>query len=198
MIYIIGLGNPGEEYENTRHNFGFCVLDLLAKKYDGMFKEKTYGKTTVHESKIKIARSSVILIKPQTFMNNSGMVISALKLLKKDAEKVMVIHDELAIAEGTLKVSFNKSAGGHKGVESIIKAIKTEGIARIRIGAAPATPSGKLKPLRGEKEVLDRILKQMPPAQFKKMQPIFKNAVTAAEIFAEEGIGKAMTIGNNL
>lgn len=131
-------------------------------------------------------------------MNNSGMVISALKLLKKDAEKIMVIHDDIALAEGTLKVSFNKSAGGHKGVESIIKAIKTEGIARVRIGAAPATPSGKMKPLRGEKEVLDRILKQMPPAQWKKIQPVFKNAVLAAEIFTEEGIGKAMTLVNGL
>jgi peptidyl-tRNA hydrolase, PTH1 family len=143
MNIIIGLGNPGEKYDNTRHNVGFIAIDALAEKL---------GLTWETSAKLKaeIAKApGLILVKPQTFMNNSGYcvmaVMSYFKLLPKKlgvlkvkgvnlSATLTVIHDDLDIELGKYKISVDSRSAGHQGVESIIKHLKTKNFKRLRIG----------------------------------------------------------------
>ncbi len=161
MSYIIvGLGNPGSEYENTRHNTGRILVTWFGKSLDAEWKTDKKLNAQIAKVKIKVHRgeTSVSLILPDTFMNKSGNFIKPLypigkTSVVKEAEKMVVIYDDLDLPFGTTKISFNKSSGGHKGLESIIKAVKTEKFARIRVGISPTTPSGKTRPLRVAKQV---------------------------------------------
>ncbi len=142
MNLIIGLGNPGKKYDYTRHNVGFMVLDEIAHHYHLNWEKEEKHKTLIAKG------SDYILVKPQTFMNNSGQTASSLlryyKLLprtifgvKKDSDltnSLTVIHDELDLPLGTYKISTNSSSAGHNGVQSIIDHLKTKNFTRIRIG----------------------------------------------------------------
>ena len=142
MSYIIvGLGNPGEEYKNTRHNTGRIILEQIRKKNDCNEWEKD-KKTNSLVSKGSIGKEKVLLVEPEGFMNKSGSSLKTLITSVKKANSLIVIYDDLDLPIGTMKISFNKSSGGHRGVESIIKAIKTQEFIRFRIGISPATASG--------------------------------------------------------
>ena len=112
MYIIVGLGNPTEEYAHTRHNSGRMAVDFVSKN----------------------AKTEAKFIFPDTFMNKSGSFVAKIVKSKKAAEKLIVIYDDLDLPLGSLKVSYNRSSGGHRGLESIIKALKTEAFIRIRIG----------------------------------------------------------------
>lgn len=132
MKLIIGLGNPGIEYEESRHNTGFKVIDefadfarieLTQHKFQGL-----YGSGMINGEKI-------ILFKPLTYMNNSGdAVLEIVNFLKIDVDDIVVIYDEMAFKPGTIKLRLSGSSGGHKGMQSIIENLKTENIKRIRVG----------------------------------------------------------------
>lgn len=132
MKLLIGLGNPGQEYENTRHNIGFMVLDEVAKnlnlkfnkeKFKGLFCEKT------------INGEKIILFKPLTYMNLSGDAVrNIVDYYKLDLDDIIVIHDDLDLPTGKLKIKHGGSSGGHKGVESIIKNLNSEDFKRLKIG----------------------------------------------------------------
>ncbi len=133
---IIGLGNPDEEYQNTRHNVGFMFLDYLAKKIDANDFEED-KKSNALTSKSKIDKTTVILAKPLCYVNKSGEVVSKLaKFYKAKPADVVIVQDDLDIEFGSFKNSFEKNSGGHKGVESIIRAIKTNKFYRLRIGTS--------------------------------------------------------------
>lgn len=136
MKLIIGLGNPDERYQNTRHNVGFMFLDYLAKKIDANdFAEDKKSNALV--SKSKIEKTSVILAKPLSYVNKSGeVVLRLIKNYKLKINNLIVVHDDLDIEFGSFKNSFEKNSGGHKGVESIIKALKTNKFYRLRIGTS--------------------------------------------------------------
>lgn len=133
MIIIAGLGNPGREYETTRHNAGFMTIDVLAKKYGIDVTEKKHkaiiGKGVIEGNK-------VILAKPQTYMNNSGESIRELvDYYKPDVEtEVIIIYDDITLDVGGLRVRKKGSAGGHNGMKSIIAHLGTEEFQRIRVG----------------------------------------------------------------
>ena len=189
MNYIIvGLGNPGQEYENTRHNTGRIAVESLAKKI-GLSSEEWYEdkKLKSEVAKTKIGKNFVLLIKPNTFMNKSGDAVRPLIKSKKAAETLVVAHDDLDIPFGKIKISFNKSAGGHKGVESIIKAVKTEGFIRMRIGISPTTASGKMKKPSGEDAVTSSILGKFKPSEMEVLKKIMKNAAMGLESIVTEG-----------
>ena len=191
MHYIVALGNPGEEYKNTRHNVGRIVLEEFFKKND--FSEWTLNKKLkALSSEGKIGKEKVLLIEPETFMNKSGLSLQPIITSKKKAEMLIVIHDDLDLPIGKFKISFNKSSGGHRGVESVIKAIKTEAFIRVRIGISPATPSGKLKKPKGEKEVGDFILGEFKKSEMETLKKISKKVATALEMIITEGREKAM------
>lgn len=192
MYWIIaGLGNPGEEYENSRHNTGRVVLDYFRKKNDFSDWEKN-KKLNALASKGKLARQNVLLIEPETFMNNSGKAIASLVKSKKQAEQLVVIHDDLDLSLGATKISFNRGAGGHKGIESIRRAIKTEAFVRLRVGISPATLSGKIKKPKGEKAVYDFILGNFKPKEMEILKKVAKKVSEALEAIVSEGKGIAM------
>ena len=131
MKLIVGLGNPGNEYNNTRHNIGFYYLDLFANKLNISFKEKFNGMYC----KIKIGNEDVILLKPLTFMNLSGeSVIKFVNYFKIKVEDILVIHDDLDINLGRIKLKDNGSSGGHNGIKNIIFNLNSENFKRLKIG----------------------------------------------------------------
>ncbi len=139
MIIFLGLGNPGKKYSGTRHNVGFFALDKFKEEKD--FPEFKKRKQSLISEKDNIA-----LIKPMTFMNNSGLV-----LRKEKFDQLIVIHDDLDLKSGEVKISQNRGPGGHKGIESVIKETKTKDFVRIRVGI-----SLEKKPLDPKRFVLKR------------------------------------------
>lgn len=193
MSYIfVGLGNPGEEYEKTRHNAGRMLLEFFAKEMDAP-EWKTDGKLNANITKVKVGKSSVTLVLPNTFMNNSGKSVKPLVSTLKDAEKLVVIYDDLDLPFGTNKISFNKSSGGHRGLESIIKALKTEKFARVRVGIAPTSPTGKIRKPQGEDKVMKHILGQFKPEEVLALKKLSKKVTQALTTFVTSGLEKAMT-----
>lgn len=192
MAYIfVGLGNPGDEYKLTRHNTGRILLEGLAKSLDAEWKVDKKLNSTV--SKVKIGKTPVTLVLPDTFMNNSGKAVKPLITSVKGAEKLLVIYDDLDLPFGTNKISFNKSSGGHRGLESIIKSIKTEKFARIRVGISPTTPSGKIKKPKGEDAVTKVIMGKFKDDEMKELKKLSKKVNEALETFVSEGLEKTMT-----
>lgn len=192
MAYIIaGLGNPGDEYEGTRHNVGRMVLEHFAKKQD-LDDWKDDKKLKARTTKGKVGKESVVLIEPETFMNNSGKALAPLVTNKKQAERLIVVYDDLDLPLGALKISFNRSSGGHRGLESIIKALKTQAFVRLRVGVSPTTPSGKLKKPQGEKAVIDFILGTFKPKDLEVFKKTLKKTTEALELLVTEGREIAM------
>lgn len=136
MKLIIGLGNPGQPYQKTRHNLGFMVLDQLAKKYaTKTAKWKKSTNTDASYLRIEINGQEIELFKPLTFMNNSGRAVAyAVKKHNFEPSDMLVIHDDIDLPLGELRVQKNRGAAGHKGVQSIIEALGTKDFSRIRIG----------------------------------------------------------------
>ncbi len=192
MSYIfVGLGNPGEEYEGTRHNTGRILLTILGKQYDAEWKEDK--KLSAKVAKIKVGKSPVTLVLPDTFMNNSGKSVKPLVTSIKGVEKLVVVYDDLDMPFGNSKISFNRSSGGHRGLESIIKAIKTEKFARVRVGISPKTPAGKMKKPSGEDSVMKVIMGKFKPEEMLVLKKIGKKVTEALETFVSGGLEKAMT-----
>ena len=192
MTYLIGLGNPGSEYENTRHNVGRDFVDYVANKND--FPDFKF------DPKLKAWRSAgvldgkkITLLKPDTFMNNSGVTLKGLTLSAKQIESVVVAYDDMDLGLGNLKISFNRGSGGHNGLASIIKAAKTEKFARFRFGVSPTNAKGVAKKPIGEDKVLKFILSAPKPDDRKILTKTFKTAMEALAVFANDGLQKAMT-----
>jgi len=173
---IAGLGNPGKEYDGTRHNIGRDFLMAIEKK-EGE-KGKLFGK-------------KVTVLLPDTYMNNSGAAFKKLVTSKKQAEQLVVLQDELDLPLGKVKLSFGSSSGGHNGINSIHKALKTKDFVRIRIGISPATPSGKLKKPTGEKEVVAFVLGKFKATEQDKLKKAKKLVRDALELLVTEGRDKA-------
>ncbi|MGB8815715.1 MAG: aminoacyl-tRNA hydrolase [Minisyncoccia bacterium] len=188
---IVGLGNPGEEYENTRHNVGRIVVEEFAKMNDFdelVFDKKVKGLTASG----KVGKSKVLLLEPETFMNKSGDSVKCVIKSKKDALGMILIHDDLDLPFGKFKISFNKSSGGHRGVEAVIKAINTTEFARVRVGISKSTPSGKLKKPTTEKDVIALILGKFSKSEFEVMKKVSVSASEALKMIIEEGREKTM------
>ncbi len=176
MKLIVGLGNPGEEYENTRHNTGRIMVGMVEKKIN--FKDK------------------IRFVLPDKFMNNSGKVVAPLIKSKKDLKDLIVIYDDIDLPIGKMKISFNRSSGGHNGLGSIIKALKSEEFLRIRIGTSPATPSGKIQKPKGEKGVLNFLLGKYKKNELDELKKLSKKVTQALETIFTEGKDKAMSLYN--
>ena len=133
MKLIVGLGNPGREYEKTRHNIGFNVLDLLADKYNITFSENK--KFNALEASFNLIGEKVILVKPLTFMNLSGdSVIKYINYYDIDVNDLLVIHDDLDMELGKIRIVFDSSSGGHNGIKSIINNLNSQKFTRLKIG----------------------------------------------------------------
>jgi PTH1 family peptidyl-tRNA hydrolase len=191
---IVGLGNPGEEYKNTRHNTGRIVLDYVRKEYGDEFEFNKKINALVSEG--KIGREKVVFVAPETFMNNSGKSLTQMVKNVKAASKLIVIYDDFNLPIGRMKISFNRSSGGHNGVESIIKSLKTEAFVRIRIGTAPETAKGLAKVPHGEEKVEKFILGPFKDEELRIIRNVSKKTLQAIEVMVKESKEKAMSLFN--
>ena len=133
MKLIIGLGNPGKQYERTRHNTGFHAVDVLAGKSDWKISDKFSAET----AEVKIGKTKVLLAKPHAFMNNSGQAAAKLvRFYKIKKEDILVIYDDIDLIVGTLRLRPEGSSGGHQGMQSVLQSLKSEKVARLKIGIA--------------------------------------------------------------
>ncbi|MDP3982110.1 MAG: aminoacyl-tRNA hydrolase [bacterium] len=141
MILILGLGNPGEKYENTRHNVGFLAIDKIARAFD--FSAFSLNKNANSLENLGIIQSKeVALLKPQTYMNKSGRAAKAFLLYRKlPSSSLIVLHDDIDIPFGEARAVFNRGSAGHRGIDSIIEELGTQEFWRVRIGVLP--PEGK-------------------------------------------------------
>lgn len=192
MKYIIaGLGNPGSEYEDTRHNAGRRALTLFQKKNSfSEWSEVKKAKALVSSG--KAGKEEVLLLLPETYMNASGRAVKSYVTSQKKAEKLIVIHDDLDLPLGGMKISFSRGSGGHRGLESIIKNVRTKNFIRIRIGISPATARGKLKKPKGEKQVVDFILGTMTKRESEILRKVFKRVNEALLSVIRDGYERAM------
>jgi PTH1 family peptidyl-tRNA hydrolase len=194
-MLIVGLGNPGKEYEKTRHNSGRIILEHIAKANDfGDWKNDMKLKSLRAKGEIDGKKFDFLL--PETFMNNSGQAVAPLIDGPKKLKNLVVIYDDLDIPVGSLKVSFNKSSGGHNGLESIIKKVKSREFVRIRVGVSPHTPTGKIKKPKGEDAVLKFLLGTFKEDELKILKKQSKEIAEIIVCIANEGKDKAMTLYN--
>ena len=192
---VVGLGNPGKEYEGTRHNTGRMALELYAKKA-GLSAWKEDKKSKSLTTGGHVGKQVMLLMLPNTFMNKSGAAVATYIKSMKAAERLVVVYDDLDLPLGTIKLSFDRGSGGHKGLESIIRAVKTRKFTRIRIGVSPATVSGKLKKPHGEDAVVKFILNKFRPAEDEQLKRAFKKSAEAIEDIAASGPQIAMNTFN--
>ncbi len=195
MAYlIVGLGNPGTEYEQTRHNAGRLVLMAWAKAYQksGDLSDWKLDKSSqAQKATGEVAGEKVTLLLPETFMNKSGISLKDKIKNPKQAEKLIVIHDDLDLPLGSLKISFNRGSGGHKGLESIIRMLKTKAFIRLRVGICPTTPSGKPKK-PGADKILDFIIGPFKTPEQEVLKKVLKQSSQALDLLVGEGREKAM------
>ncbi len=183
---IVGLGNPGGEYEGTRHNTGRMALEYYAKAGSASaWKEDKKSNSTTTGT--HVGKTLAALVLPNTYMNKSGSAVMKFVKSVRAAEKLVVVYDDLDLPIGKIKVSFNRGSGGHKGVESIMRAVKTKKFTRIRIGVSPETPGGKMKKPLGEKSVNDFILSKFKPAEMDEMKKVFKKVAQAIDTIVADG-----------
>lgn len=186
MKLLVGLGNPGDKYTGVRHNLGFMVLDAVAKRKDlGDFSLEEKFKSEV------LKNGELILAKPQTYMNNSGMAVRVLSdEFMVHGEDIIIIHDELDLPLGKIKVRIGGAAAGHHGVESIIKTLGTDQFIRIRLGIGNLkTKSSEHKgaSVSAEKFVLEPFM----PNEKSKVKHMLKQALEAIEILLDKGLAVA-------
>jgi len=180
MFLIVGLGNPGKKYINTRHNVGFRVVDELKKKLS--FPDFVFDKKS---NSLLSKKDEVIMVKPNTYMNLSGSTARALsKYYKMAEESQIIIHDDIDLPLGKIRISKDRGSAGHKGVESIIKDLKTKNFIRIRIGILPENG----KPKKAE----EFVLKKFTDKEENIIIEVIETAVKAVEVTIEEGAEKAM------
>ncbi|MEK7185683.1 MAG: aminoacyl-tRNA hydrolase [Patescibacteria group bacterium] len=200
MYTILGLGNPGEEYEKTRHNTGRMALEIARKKFNLPEWEAQKKSSALISagvaggvaSKSATADQKILFAMPETFMNKSGVTAAALVKSQKAATKLIVVYDDLDLPIGKMKISFNRSSGGHRGVESIIRALKTESFVRIRVGIAPVTPSGKIKKPAGDEAVAKFIVAPFRPNEEKELKKVLAKIPAAVQAIISEGHERAM------
>lgn len=181
-VIIAGLGNPGAQYEKTRHNIGFIAIDYIAEKL-GVRIDRAKFHALVAEAKVGNVR--VLLVKPQTFMNNSGVAIGeAAAFYKIPAERVIVLHDEISFEPGNLRIRRKGSAGGHNGLKSIIAHLGADTFPRVKIGV------GK-KP-SPDYDLVDFVLGKFSRADLDMLDTRYADITAAAELIIDGKIDEAM------
>lgn len=199
MKLIVGLGNPGEKYEKTRHNMGFMVVDYFLKDFEPV--QKTEWENSIKfksdivqlDWKPKVGTlQKVILAKPKTYMNLSGMAVQLLtSYFKLPTSNVWVIHDELDLPFGTMKIRFGGASAGHHGVNSILEFLGTDKFWRFRLGTGEAHSKVKIAKhmIRKADEF---VLSNFKPGEGKRVRELVKRAAKALEMALEKGMDASM------
>jgi PTH1 family peptidyl-tRNA hydrolase len=182
MKLIVGLGNPGMEYQFTPHNMGFLAIDRIAEEHGVRVINRHCHSLT---AKVKVGEVEALLAKPETFMNLSGMAVRELvtRYEADPAKDLIVLYDELDFPLGTLRIRERGSSAGHNGLESIMGALNTQEFVRVRLGIGP------------EHKVRDGagyVLSQFKKAQYETIDLVLDRAADAVEVILKEGISRAM------
>lgn len=186
MFLIVGLGNPGQEYQKTRHNIGFMVLDKLASKECFSFEENRPFKA--HTAKINLQGQSVLLLKPQTYMNLSGQAVAAVaNFYKIPPQNILIICDDLSLELGTLRLRQKGSSGGQKGLENIITLLGSDNCMRLRLGIGPRPDFIDAK---------DFVLGKFPTAQEEALNSAVNKACETVGKLLKEGFVSAQQFAN--
>jgi len=187
MILIVGLGNPGKKFEKTRHNLGFRVVDKFS--IENHFPDwKKNKKVNCLYTKKSMSGKEIEMVKPLTFMNNSGKVVKSIaKKHNLKGENIIVVHDDIDLTLGKIRIVKNRGAAGHKGVQSIINELKTQDFVRIRIGI-------KNQKIENRKQKIeDFVLQKFNREEEKTLKEVIKRAVEAIEMILKEGLEKTMS-----
>jgi PTH1 family peptidyl-tRNA hydrolase len=185
---IVGLGNPGAEYEWTRHNLGFMLVDWLARETGAKVKRKECRALV---GRTELEGAAVELVKPQTYMNLSGETVACLVAkheLKRESAGIVVISDDLALPFGKIRLRARGSAGGHNGLKSIIAALRTDEFIRLRIGIQPEHPIGDTKRF---------VLEEFPTGARAEVEKVLERSAEALRAVLRDGIDKAMAQYNS-
>jgi len=178
---IVGLGNPGREYERTRHNLGFMLVDLLAEQSQAQIKREECRSLI---GRTEIENQMVELVKPQTYMNLSGEAVSCLlRKEQRSTEKLIVVSDDLALPFGSIRVRPKGTHGGHNGLRSIIDCLGTQDFIRLRIGIQPEHPISNTK---------NFVLENFSKAESETIEKILETSVDAIRSIISEGTDRAM------
>lgn len=184
MFLVVGLGNPGEKYDKTRHNAGFDVVDLCEKKYNFMI-NRTKFKGVYGE--VQIGNEKVMFLKPQTYMNLSGESVRAIMdFYKIPVENLIVIYDDITLEIGRLRIREKGSAGGHNGIKNIIAHLGTDKFARIKVGVGEPTY-----------DIIDYVTGRFSPDERKVVEKAYIGASEAVEVLINQGITEAMNRYNS-
>lgn len=181
MIFIVGLGNPGKKYEKTRHNLGFMVLDALLKKLTSV-KASVWQEDKKFNSQIAKVGDELILAKPRSFMNASGeVVLKLMNFYKIPPFGLYLIHDDVDLPLGKIKIAIDRGSAGHKGVESVMQHVGGKNFVRIRVGV------GKNRKINTDRFVLTPFVLW----EEGRLRRVIKKAVEAVELVLKEGAEKA-------
>ena len=179
---VVGLGNPGVQYEETRHNAGFMAIEKLALKQGTAFSKHKFD---AEYGESEIGGEKVLLVKPLTYMNNSGSAVSAIaKFYKIPTEKIIILFDDISLPVGKIRIRRNGTHGGHNGIKDIIELLGTEDIKRVKIGVGE-------KPNR-EYDLKDWVLGKIPDSDHDLFEKALEKAVGAVEETVKRGIDSAM------
>lgn len=186
-MILVGLGNPGERYRDTRHNVGFRVIDRLAERWGGAsFREKFKGQLTQIELPGPSGPEKLVLLKPQTFMNLSGQSVQpALTFFKEKPEGLVVLHDELDLPLGRLQLKEGGGSGGHNGLKSVSQELGTPGYKRLRLGIGRP-------PVDFRGDVADFVLQGFAPFELDAVHDLIERAADAMELLVSRGASQAM------
>ena len=187
MKLIVGLGNPGREYRDTRHNVGFMVVDEIARRH-GI--DWTSGPSQIAETLVakRFGDEPVMVAKPLTYMNNSGDAVAGLvRYFDVNHDDLIVVVDEAALPFGRLRARARGSAGGHNGLKSIIERLGTTEFSRLRLGVGRGD---------GRRDLADHVLARFERGEQADLETLITRAADAAEMFAAEGISKVMNAFN--
>jgi len=183
-MLIVGLGNPGERYEWTRHNLGFMLVDLLARQSNALVKR---AECRALVGRAEIEGRAVELVKPQTYMNLSGESVACLAKKRvgfKPATDLLVISDDIALPFGSMRLRPRGSSGGQKGLKNIISVLGTDEFLRLRVGIKPEHPVG---------DTASYVLERFPRAQHTGVEEILERCADALRAVIRDGIDKAMS-----
>jgi PTH1 family peptidyl-tRNA hydrolase len=184
---IVGLGNPGPEYSDTRHNVGFRCVDMLARRYAAAWQHKSGLNLLVAVIRMD-AEQSVVLAKPQTYMNRSGTAVrDLLQFLAVPPAQCLVVYDEMDLPFGTLRLRERGGPGTHNGMRSVVSELKTEQVARLRVGIGQSSPG----------EATSHVLGEFAPEEAEAVNGLVERAAEAALAWAEHGAVVAMNRYNN-
>ncbi len=194
-LVIVGLGNPGKEYEKTRHNAGRDAVSLVVKRegFDDLVFNKMVNALV---SRGTIAGKNSTIVLPETFVNLSGKAVAPLIKSPKMAKNLLVVHDDLDLPLGTIKMVFGRGSGGHRGVESIMRVIKTKDFARIRIGISAEGKKHQTKKISGEEKVIKHVIGKWKPNEETVLKKTLKKVVDTVHLFASKDIESAMQFAN--